>query len=657
MVKSKYLLINKHTSRRSHVKSIILKSMHIIAIALLILIIRVIYMLDAHHFYRTPNDISSTDYFVFTSECRIPYVDPFSSEALDRFEDFSHSDCGNDVALIQQFYDHETRQYKLHMNMSAIEEVTRANAMNINDMRCCYRRIKRAGENGFSLSPCHQFQQDFVVPRNIDYLLTECYSNKTKVVVEKNAFTFIQYRNLTGSYNATRISKSGIKRPSVLLLGIDSLSRINLRRVMPKTFMHLQRNHWFELQGFNKVGENTFPNLIALLTSYNATIGKEKCQFDTYGAFNQRICNIIWKNFRDYGYRTAYAEDKYRYSTFNYAAYGFVEQPTDYYLRPFTICIENNLHIKKIRDIVSCIGHKYYAEYILDYALQLSFTYSEEPIFGLFWVNTIGHDYFDTPSVFDLKMLEYLERMQAEKILERSIVFFLGDHGMRWGPLLRLKSGFLEERLPMMFISLPQWYRNEHPDFVKALQVNRNRLTSPFDIYATLKNILEVTNPQKEFHYLNDTTQGISVFREIPENRTCHQAGISDHWCACLSYKVVSINDTQVQKVAHLLIDEMNKYIVSKNIETKCAVLTLSAIQKAFRKTDVNGYKMNNVITYRLWYLVHPGLHSFEATVLFNTIANQIKINIEDINRLDSYKQTAYCVDEKQAKEYCICRE
>lgn len=396
---------------------------------------------------------------------------------------------------------------------------------------------------------------------------------------------------------------------------------------------------------------------MAALTSYNVSTAEKKCQCKIHGGFNQRICNLIWNNFKDYGYRTAYAEDVPIMSTFNYWKNGFVEQPTDYYLRPFTICIENNLHVEKVNDLPHCIGRKHYAEYILDYALQFSITYSDEPIFGLFWMNSFSHNSFDMPAKMDVRILEYLERMRDEKILQRTIVFLFADHGMRWGPLLKLKSGFLEERLPMMFISLPQWYRNEHPDFVKALQVNKNRLTSPYDIYATLKNILELTNPVKGFPYLNDTTLGTSIFREIPENRTCLKAGIGDHWCACLLYEIVSSNDKEVKNVAHLLIDEMNKYLVNKNIETKCAILKLNDIYQALRKTDIKGNTSKNELTYRLWYFVRPGFKGFQATVLFNQTANKIEVNVEDISRLDSYEQTAACIDEKEAKKYCICRE
>jgi hypothetical protein len=44
------------------------------------------------------------------------------------------------------------------------------------------------------------------------------------------------------------------QRPlSVLMLGIDSISRLNLIRAMPHTAQHLFDTGWMELKGYNKV--------------------------------------------------------------------------------------------------------------------------------------------------------------------------------------------------------------------------------------------------------------------------------------------------------------------------------------------------------------------------------------------------------------------
>lgn len=51
-----------------------------------------------------------------------------------------------------------------------------------------------------------------------------------------------------------RLSKQQADSPiSVLMLGIDSISRLNLIRAMPETRTYLKLNKWIEMKGYNKV--------------------------------------------------------------------------------------------------------------------------------------------------------------------------------------------------------------------------------------------------------------------------------------------------------------------------------------------------------------------------------------------------------------------
>jgi hypothetical protein len=50
-------------------------------------------------------------------------------------------------------------------------------------------------------------------------------------------------------------------------------------------------------------------------------------------------------------------------------------------------------------------------------------------------------------------------------------------------------QGQLEERLPLMGLSLPA--RFHHTAYYEALQLNSHVLTTPFDLHATLHDILD----------------------------------------------------------------------------------------------------------------------------------------------------------------------
>lgn len=54
-------------------------------------------------------------------------------------------------------------------------------------------------------------------------------------------------------------SQKLVRKPiSVLMMGIDSISRLNLLRAMPITAQHLYDTGWFELKGYNKVKKLNF---------------------------------------------------------------------------------------------------------------------------------------------------------------------------------------------------------------------------------------------------------------------------------------------------------------------------------------------------------------------------------------------------------------
>ena len=70
-------------------------------------------------------------------------------------------------------------------------------------------------------------------------------------------------------------------------------------------------------------------------TFWNSTIGFDM-RFDSVP--------LIWKQFAKMGYLTALVEDMPSYSLFNYGRAGFSVPPTDYYLRPTSIIVGDDLN-------------------------------------------------------------------------------------------------------------------------------------------------------------------------------------------------------------------------------------------------------------------------------------------------------------------------
>lgn len=80
---------------------------------------------------------------------------------------------------------------------------------------------------------------------------------KTRKSVYTNVLAFIRKKPAVQE-RLDRFRQSYKQRPlSVLMIGIDSISRLNLIRAMPHTAQHLYDTGWFELKGYNKVTLHT----------------------------------------------------------------------------------------------------------------------------------------------------------------------------------------------------------------------------------------------------------------------------------------------------------------------------------------------------------------------------------------------------------------
>ena len=151
----------------------------------------------------------------------------------------------------------------------------------------------------------------------------------------------LAYENVYGTYVPGNV-KGKLKYDfevtplSVLMVIIDSVTRSNLLRLMPKTALYLEKNNFFWFDGYSQVGKATLMNVMPLLTGYSPSDLMKHFQAVTVNYYDQY--DFTWYDYQKYGYVTAFAEDMSYGSTFNYDdAMGFQKQPTDYYFRPFSL--------------------------------------------------------------------------------------------------------------------------------------------------------------------------------------------------------------------------------------------------------------------------------------------------------------------------------
>lgn len=173
-----------------------------------------------------------------------------------------------------------------------------------------------------------------------------------------------------------------------------------------------------------------------VLTGYSESEAIGRCDPEDIGGLDN--CPFIWKNFKANGYVTAYGEDEQALETFNLMKRGFYRPPTHHYFRPFGIAAENLLDTVRKFILTHCVGYQDYVDYISKYLIDFAKIYRNESYFGFFWSNSFSHEDFAEPTKMDLKMKKFFVELETEEILEKSIVIFFSDHGMRFGPLRQL---------------------------------------------------------------------------------------------------------------------------------------------------------------------------------------------------------------------------
>ncbi|XP_065079826.1 uncharacterized protein LOC135702712 isoform X2 [Ochlerotatus camptorhynchus] len=601
-------------------------------------------------------------FIVWGPGCQILDLDPLADDVMRLFhkERFIPCSSKHPLTMIEQKpLENDTVVLRFHRDRVAAHL-----PHYMKYIECCYQSIERSGVNekadtNFNLSECKYFSNDVQLPPNVtNGVMVRCKgsvseTSKTRKSVYTNVHAIVRAKPAIRE-RLDRYRDSYKQRPlSVLMVGIDSISRLNLIRAMPHTAQHLYDTGWFELKGYNKIDDNTFPNLMAILTGYNSSLAYDTCNPRKVGQLE--TCPFVWNMFANSGYVTAYAEDEASINTFNYHKYGFVKPPTDYYLRPMALAAEKNLVKKTKNSLTFCLGYQNYADFIYQYALDFATFYKDEPSFGLFWTNTFSHNDISDPSSMDLRIKYYLEELEERGILNSSMVVFFSDHGLRFGAVRSLLTGWLEERLPFMFLWLPEWFKEQHPEAVEALKINRNRLTNPYDLHATLKHVLELSERVDNLPPPLSCPNCQSLFQEMPWNRSCEETSIASHWCTCSNFEKIHKDSKIVHEVVSFVIDSINRDLedYEKNLTKKlCAKIQLKSISlaKVARHPDADVPHTD----YLLIFDGKPGAGKFESTVRHYTRRKSFEIT-GSISRLNEYASQSECMHVDYLRKYCYC--
>lgn len=453
----------------------------------------------------------------------------------------------------------------------------------------------------------------------------------------------------------------------VLILGFDSLSHMTYMRKLKKSYKYFMENlQGIVLNGYNIVGDGTPQALIPIFT------GKTELELPrTLKRLAKKdfvdVYPLVWKDFQKQGYVTAWGEDCPHIGTFTYRMVGFKNPPTDHYMRTFHVTAHKEYYGKH-KDL--CLGSKRRSELFLNWIRDFYTMYDKRSKFAFGFHSEVSHGDNNLVETADEDLYNTLKFLNDGNYLRNTLVILMSDHGARFSKLRSTLQGKQEERLPMFGFAFPSWFKTKYSEAFKNFKSNAEKLTTPFDLYPTLRDILNYSGPG--VGDIND--RGISLFKEIPSVRNCEHAQIETHWCACLNWQTLSEKDTDVIQAAEHVVGVINGF--TQPHRKLCAELKIDKVLRAqmllpqvnmlkFKKTnDADGFNADlsdntavNKIIYQIWVYTSPGNGLFEVTLTHDNDKRTFSVDESTISRVNKYGDAPKCIEKEheELRKYCYC--
>lgn len=505
--------------------------------------------------------------------------------------------------------------------------------LQITEFYCCYNSFKadKLIEN-ISYGKCIQILG--VIKALHEFVRVECFYFDNKIY--QDYFVFPKTR---------QYSTKDLTKFSVIMFGIESVSRVNFLRTMPETAKFLKERGSIQLLGYNKLGDNSFPNLYPLLTGHSFNYILKVCIHNN-NTNHSNLCSFIWDKFKMSGFLTALGSDSPAGLLGSYE-YSLRKLPTDYYLQPF-MYETRNLFKNKHYNYHLCCQNKFYYKILLNYVLDLSKNIEKHNVFGIFWEESVSHEHLNYPHLMDFDYRELLQKIENNGYLNESVIVFFSDHGMRWGEIVETEQGRLEERLPLMEVLFPIKFKTLYKIAYQNFKENSGRLTTPYDIYYTLNDLLDPTLLNDEIIFQRNNKRRnrkkSSLFLPVSQKRTCEFVGISEHWCTCYKGKRLQAGRRSTIFAAQHLMTHINGLL---NNYPQCNKLTIESILEVTVIKDIRGS------TFRVVIRASPGRGVFDGTLRMERGLWAVS---GTVSRLNLYRGQSYCVQDNKIEMYCYCK-
>lgn len=467
---------------------------------------------------------------------------------------------------------------------------------------------------------------------------------------------------------------------SVIVIALKSVSQMHFIRTLPKTTKYLTNvlsDDVVRLHRYNKIGEDTLPNILGSFTGRTFKEFQKECVKDNAGKFEPLSkCAFIWKIFAMNGYRTGFSEDQLNASLFNsYFGNAFEKgAPTDYYWRPYSILMENHHGTND----GFCYGAQLSFETLMRNIRHMAHVFRNKRYFKFAYSSRLGNENFNTMAWADKPLYSTIKHLKTHGYLKNTALVIIGDHGLLGHD--NVPQAMHENRQPAAYIVLPEWFRKKYRQAYKNLRENaESSLTTPYDLYKTMLDFMDLGRltgiapfiPNPHFKEISDSmaNRGISLFEEFFSKRSCLDAGIPLLWCTCYNIRTpASVASSSAMIAGEMIITKMNSQVADY---PHCVPLGFNSIKsvnvleigdefqknKRRRKTSCpDPFECSN---HKRPIIAHIVANAQPANVIVEAIVikmpgGDFQVS-EELVRIDQFHEKSLCVP-RHLQPFCICQ-
>ena len=439
--------------------------------------------------------------------CRPPHLDPWNPQLQEYFKEpripyHPHSTSNlNSLLFISED--------KLHLSSSTLRSL----GLSWGEVECTYSYVSPAFSPwhvayGEGLPPSVLSDPPVVLSPNFTSVTARCTYSSREIFSR-----LLFYVPAPPPGPRPHPTPTHRKKYSVLLFILDGVSQLAAHRCLPLTLTTASALGSVVFRGHHKVGLNSMPNVMGLLTGSSNLTDKPWLANYTKLAWQPMVTNL----FHDSGWTTLLLHDELWMGlslVFNRAP------------NPFDISF--NAGFRRWKKWGR--RHSDPTDLVRDFTLM----YRDRPIFAHVHLSEYTHNDLNGAKSYDRDLALKLRVMAQSGSLDDTFLVLMGDHGYRFGDFSKTSQGNTENNMPLLLVMPPKSLEQEQPELVRNLRHNSEVLTSHWDLHQTLRHVLALGVGQElvDASYSGSLSPGSSLLSPL-QARTCREAAVSLWFCSC----------------------------------------------------------------------------------------------------------------------------